>query len=284
MGHEPPPGRTWRFSEETLNQLEQDKRIYHPAEEGLPRLKVYVTEIEEAPIGSIWDDIPRLIRPGEVVGDQKPYFTQKPVALLDRIIRMASNPGDLVLDPFCGSGTTFVSAHASRRRWIGCDVSEVACRLTLKRLRKIHGLLPGEDFETGDERSLMDAFHVVNGSYRKVVTGPGEPHDEPCFALDQPVQMEEDLNCEFKEIKGGNPVRAITAVVDEYVVAFLNNSESGSIFWGIRDSDGAVLGVGLPHRKVRDELMCKVDSKLNNIRPEVGPDLFGLKSCAFRAE
>jgi DNA modification methylase len=278
MGYEPPPGRTWRFSDETLNQLEQDGKIYHPpTEEGGPRLKIYLTEKEGAPIGSVWDDIPRVIRPSEMAGDQTPYFTQKPVALLDRMIEMASNPGDLVLDPFCGSGTTFVSAHAKGRRWIGCDISEEAYRCTLKRLRKTHGLVPGEDFDTGDQRSLRDAFRIVDGSYQKLVTGPGEPHDEPRFVLDKPVQMEEDLNCEFKEIKGGNPVRAVKAVVDEYAVAFLNVGESGKVYWGIRDSDGVVVGVRLGDRGIRDQLRCNVTDKLNNIRPGIGPDSYGVK-------
>jgi len=277
MGYEPPPGRMWRFSEGTLLQLEKDGRIYYPAEEGLPRLKIYLAEKQGVPIGSIWDDIPRGIRLSEMASCQTPFPTQKPVALLDRMIKMASDPGDLVLDPFCGSGTTFVSAHASERRWIGCDIAEEAYRLTLNRLRTARGLIPGEDFETGDERSLKGAFPVVDASYKELVTGAEGPRAEPRFVLGQPVQMEEDINCEFKEIKGGNPMRAIAAVVDEYAVAFLNKGESGSVYWGIRDSDGVVVGVGLQHRKLRDELTCKVDNKLNSIRPEVGPDLFGVK-------
>jgi len=89
------------------------------------------------------------------------------------------------------------------------------------------------------------------------------------FILNQPVLVEETLHCEFKEVKGGNPVKAIANTVDEYVVAYLN-SKGGNIYWGIRDLDRTVVGVTL-YYKQRDDLRKAVISKLTNIQPPISP-------------
>jgi site-specific DNA-methyltransferase (adenine-specific) len=69
------------------------------------------------------------------------YPTQKPLALMERIVRVSSNPGDVVLDAFCGCGTTLVAAQSLDRRWIGIDVSPAACRVTARRLHEVCGLV-----------------------------------------------------------------------------------------------------------------------------------------------
>jgi hypothetical protein len=92
------------------------------------------------------------------------------------------------------------------------------------------------------------------------------------FILNQPVPVEETLHCEFKEVKGRNPVKAIANVVDEYVVAYLN-SDGGSIYWGIRDSDRVVAGVPLSFKQ-RDELRKVITNKLTNIQPPISPTAY----------
>ena len=94
------------------------------------------------------------------------------------------------------------------------------------------------------------------------------------FVLGKPVEMEESLTCEFKEVKGSNPVHQISRVVDEYAVAFLNAS-GGSVYWGIRDADRVVLGLPLPH-KDRDQLRQVVGQKLATIAPPVSKGAFDL--------
>jgi len=95
--------------------------------------KLYLPNPKGTPVDDVWD-IP-IINP--LSKERQGYPTQKPEALLERIIRASSNRGDIVLDPFCGCGTTLVVAHKLDRKWIGIDVSSKACRLMEARLNKI---------------------------------------------------------------------------------------------------------------------------------------------------
>jgi len=87
------------------------------------------------------------------------------------------------------------------------------------------------------------------------------------FALGKPTELQESMTCEFKEVKGQNPVQAIGKTVDEYMVAFLNET-AGSVFWGIRDADRTVVGVHM-NQKMRDELRQVVGQKIAAIAPPV---------------
>jgi site-specific DNA-methyltransferase (adenine-specific) len=103
--------------------------------DGTPRLdglKVYLDDMKGKAIGSIWDDVDRI---GNTSGERLGYPTQKPLALLDRILSASSNEGDLVLDPFCGCGTTVHAAQKLNRRWIGIDVTHLAIHLIQRRLK-----------------------------------------------------------------------------------------------------------------------------------------------------
>ena len=104
----------------------------------MPQLKRFLDEQRGRPLGDVWGDIlPINSRAQERIG----YPTQKPVALLDRIIRASSNQGDTVLDPFCGCATALVAADRLDREWAGIDLSPLAARLVLKRLREDRGPL-----------------------------------------------------------------------------------------------------------------------------------------------
>ena len=87
---------------------------------------------------SLWDDIRGLSGSNN---ERTGYPTQKPVALLKRIIAASSNPDDVVLDPFCGSGTTLVAAHATGRKWIGIDTNADALEIARGRLAETTGAL-----------------------------------------------------------------------------------------------------------------------------------------------
>lgn len=105
----------------------------------MPRLKLYLDEMRGTPISDLWDDIPP-------INSQSPervnYPTQKPEALLKRVVEASSNEGDLVLDCFCGSGTTAAVAEKLNRRWIACDLGRFAIHTTRKRLLGIPGVKP----------------------------------------------------------------------------------------------------------------------------------------------
>jgi hypothetical protein len=93
------------------------------------------------PLQTVWDDIPPL---HNLAAERLGYPTQKPLALLDRIIKSSSNENDIVLDAFCGCGTALVAAQKLKRQWIGIDISPTACRVMAKRLRDVCGFPESE--------------------------------------------------------------------------------------------------------------------------------------------
>ena len=93
------------------------------------------------PVQNIWADVDRISPQSK---ERLGYPTQKPLALLERIIRASSNPGDVVLDPFCGCGTAIDAAHSLGRRWLGIDVTHLSVALMKYRLQDRHGLRAGQ--------------------------------------------------------------------------------------------------------------------------------------------
>jgi DNA modification methylase len=141
-GFESPP-KGWRYSRETMAQLDEEGRIWYPDDKTKrPRLKRYLDEMHGIPMGSVWTDInPINSQAAERLG----YPTQKPLALLERIIAASTNPNDIVLDAFCGCGTAIVAAEKNKRQWIGIDISPTACRVMAKRLQDICGIREKEE-------------------------------------------------------------------------------------------------------------------------------------------
>lgn len=136
----PPPPKGWRYSVATMNELDADGRIYKPDDRSKrPRLKRYLEESKGHLVDDVWDDIPPV---NSQAGERTGYDTQKPIALLERIIEASTNPDDLVADIFCGSGTTLVAAEQLGRRWIGCDLGRFAIHTTRKRLLSLPDCLP----------------------------------------------------------------------------------------------------------------------------------------------
>lgn len=142
-GHASPPNG-WRYSKETMAKLDAEGRVWYPDDkEKRPRLKRYLDEMPGRLLSNIWIDIfPINSQAQERLG----YPTQKPVALLERIISASSNPGDLVLDPFCGCGTTIAAAQKLDRRWIGIDITHLSIALQKYRLKDSFGLVAGKDY------------------------------------------------------------------------------------------------------------------------------------------
>ena len=133
-GTTPPPDRCWGFSLEELERLWGEGLILKK-QDGTPRLdglKVFYDPEKGKTLGSIWNDIGRLANTSSERAD---YPTQKPEELLARIVSSSSNPNDLVLDCFIGSGTTAVVAQKLGRRWIACDINKGAIQTATKRLQ-----------------------------------------------------------------------------------------------------------------------------------------------------
>jgi DNA modification methylase len=130
-------GIHWKYTIEGLEELDKQGRIIWPDKPGgVPRYKRYLDEMPGLAVQSMITDIPPLsAQSAEKLG----YPTQKPVVLLERIIAASSNPGDIVLDPFCGCGTTIHAAQKLGRQWIGIDVTYLAINLIKRRLKDAFG-------------------------------------------------------------------------------------------------------------------------------------------------
>lgn len=144
-GKWPPRGRMWAYTQENMERLEREGRLFY-TEQGIPRLKQFLEEMDGAPIQSIWDDVLPIVSWSQ---ESHGYQTQKPEALLERVIQASSNENDLVADFFCGSGTTLAVAEKLGRRWIGCDLGRYAVHTTRKRLMDIPGCRPFEVLNLG---------------------------------------------------------------------------------------------------------------------------------------
>jgi len=135
----PFPEKGWRYSKETMAKLDEEGRIWYPRIKSgeldttkRPRFKRYLNNMEGGVMGTVWTDIfPINSQAQERLG----YPTQKPLALLERIISASSNEGDVVLDPFCGCGTAVHASQKLNRQWIGIDITHLAISLIEKRLR-----------------------------------------------------------------------------------------------------------------------------------------------------
>ncbi len=132
-GHASPP-KGWRYSQETMAQLDSEGRIWYPDSKARrPRLKRYLNEMPGRIQDTIWTDIAPV---NSQAKERTGYPTQKPLALLERVIRASSNEGDVVLDPFCGCATACIAAERLGRQWIGIDISEKAYELVIDRMRR----------------------------------------------------------------------------------------------------------------------------------------------------
>lgn len=137
LGHR----KVWRWTKERMTEALAAGIVVQPSPGAVPRVKRYLDEQEGRPIDTVWTDIfPLNSQAQERLG----YPTQKPLALLDRIIKVSSNENDIILDAFCGCGTALVAAQNLKRQWIGIDVSPTACRVMAKRLRDVTGLQESE--------------------------------------------------------------------------------------------------------------------------------------------
>ena len=130
-----PFGRHWGYNHSQLNEWAEADLIHFPSGGGFPRRfddKPFELEAREVTVGDVWVDIDRL---NQKSAERLGYPTQKPLALLERIIAASTNPGDVVLDPFCGCGTAVHAAQKLGRQWLGIDVTHLAVSLIEKRMK-----------------------------------------------------------------------------------------------------------------------------------------------------
>lgn len=160
--------RTWRWSKERMQKAIADGLVVQTAPGRVPQLKRYLDEQKGRLVGDVWTDIPPV---NSQATERLGYPTQKPLALLERIVAASSNPGDVVLDPFCGCGTAIAAAEKLGRSWIGIDITHLAVSLIEARLRRDFGLESGKDYALeGTPKDLASARflfeHERDGPYQ----------------------------------------------------------------------------------------------------------------------
>lgn len=159
-GTKPYKGRFWAYSRDNMEKFLSEGRLAFPSSGGAPQYKRYLDEMPGVPLQNDWNDVSPVPRK-EYLG----YPTQKPLALLERIILASSNEGDVVLDPFCGCGTAVHAAEKLKRPWIGIDITHLAISLIEKRLKdafqgtckyEVHGT--PKDIEAARDLAARDKY------------------------------------------------------------------------------------------------------------------------------
>lgn len=148
--------RYWRYSEENMNEFLEQGRIYQSKPGNVPRLKQYLDEMPGIPLQDIWDDVSPI---GAHAKERLGYPTQKPQELLERIVEIGTDPGEIVLDPFCGCGTAIAAAERQGRRWIGIDITHLSIALQKYRLQD---MFDDPQFRViGEPTSISGAYQLA---------------------------------------------------------------------------------------------------------------------------
>lgn len=243
-GTHPGADRQWRFSIEELERLYAEGLILL-RRDGSPRkdgLKEYLEAAASPALQDIWTDISISPTASERLG----YPTQKPVALLERIISASSNPGDVVLDPFCGCGTTIDAAQKLGRTWIGIDVTHLAISLQKYRLKDTHNLVAGVDYTVigepadlaGAQQLAQDDRHQFEWWALSLIQAqpinPGESPKKGKKGADRGI----DGQIVFVDDSSGKPKRVLVQVKSGHVSASIIRDLRGVV-----DREGAAMGV-----------------------------------------
>jgi DNA modification methylase len=176
-------GMHWKYTVQRLEELDAQGRIYWPSKpNSMPQYKRYREELKGLAVSDLWDDIDRI---NPVGGERLGYPTQKPLALLERVIAASSHPGGVVLDPFCGCGTAIEAAERLDRRWIGIDVTYLAIHVIERRLEKAFGArikdgysLYGRPKDANDARALAGRDWLEFQKWAVIALG-GIPNERP---------------------------------------------------------------------------------------------------------
>jgi len=152
--------RYWRYSRENMEKLEAEGRIVY-SKSGMPYQKRYLDESKGVSLQDWWDDI-QMLRGIQDDGERLGYPTQKPLAILERILQASSNEGDVVLDPFCGCGTAVAAAQKLNRKWIGIDVTHLSISLMKYRMKDMFGLVEKKDYAVvGEPEDIQSAKQLA---------------------------------------------------------------------------------------------------------------------------
>ncbi|MHB0922573.1 MAG: DNA methyltransferase [Bellilinea sp.] len=155
--------KVWRWTKERMQAAYDAGLVIQPRSGSVPRYKRYLDEQRGKPLADVWIDIPPINSQAQ---ERLGYPTQKPLALLERIIQASSNPGNVVLDPFSGCGTAITAAQKLDRRWIGIDITHLAIAMHKSRLKDMFNLESGKDYRVIGEPEDLESARQLAGDDR----------------------------------------------------------------------------------------------------------------------
>src|ERR1039457_5525338 len=250
LGHH----KVWRWTKERMEAAYKAGIVVQPSPSAVLRLKRYLDEQEGWPLDDVWSDIAPINSQAQ---ERLGYPTQKPLALLERIISASSNPGDLVLDPFCGCGTTIDAAEKLGRKWIGIDITQLATSLIKNRLRGTYGekieiVTVGEPTTPNEAfiRAEQDKWHFQLWALGLVGARPVEQKKGADHGIDGKILFRDNPQATKPEqiilqVKGGKTgvkdVRDLRGVLDR------EKGAVGGLIWlqpptGPREAEAASAG------------------------------------------
>lgn len=249
MTYQPHPNG-WSCNLERLKKYERERRLHFPVKPGgALRLKMYADESSGERLQNLWDDIPPI---GAKAAERLGYPTQKPQALLERIVSASSNSGDLVLDPFCGCGSTIHAAQKLHRKWIGIDITYLAINLIKRRLSDAFGKRlkfeeAGQptDFEGAKRLAELDKFQFQQWALslveaRPLKEGSGKGADRGVDGLLYFFESKTERAKILVQVKGGGVKRGDIATL----LGDVNNQEAVA---------GVLITLEKPTKPMREE-------------------------------
>ncbi len=203
--------RYWRYSIQKMDELIAQGRVIQTKPGGVPSYKRYLDEMEGVSLQDIWSDIPPIAAQAQ---ERLGYPTQKPEALLERILAASSNEGDVVLDPFCGCGTTVQVAQKLSRRWIGIDITHLAIGLIKTRLDDSFGSEVRKTYEViGEPTDVAGAEQLaLENKYQFQYWALGLCGGRPTEGIKKGADRGIDGRLFFHEASGGDSKQIIFSV------------------------------------------------------------------------
>lgn len=257
--------RYWRYSKERMKQLIADGRIIQSKPGGVPRFKRYLDESKGRPIQDTWTDIFPL-NSQAIERKKVGYPTQKPEALMRRIIAASSREGDVVLDPFCGCGTTISAAQQLNRQWIGIDITARAIDIIIDRLRRdfpdVEGSYRVEQYPCSVQDAYRladdDKFHFQRWALEKLGVDPSDIKPGADRGIDGKLYFADGTSGRTKRVvlsvKGGQrvtprDVRELRGVLDR------DGFQIGVLVSAVKPTDAALadLASGIRHYETIDK-------------------------------
>ncbi len=232
--------RPWRYTEEKMKELDKQGRIYCARSGDIPQLKRYLDELDGQAVPELWQDIPPI---NPMAKERLGYPTQKPEALLERIIKASSNEGDVVLDAFCGCGTAVAVAQRLNRRWIGVDITHLAIALLKYRLADAFGddvkyevIGEPKDAESAKALAVQDRYQFQWWALSLI---RARPYQEKKKGADEGV----DGMIYYQDVDPDNPKKMLTRKIVVQVKSGKVSVKDIRELKSVVDSQDAVIGV-----------------------------------------